>query len=950
MGARRRILFIAPYLPREDARHAGGRATAFYLSGLAGRHDVDLVCLGQGDDASVARRLWPELRSIEVEIYRATIARKLAGMLSDLGRGEGIVRGADRRLRRRVEARLAADRYDLVQVEHEETAFWVPPPSAGAWVLDLHDVISAVIGVEPAANPLPRLLPSEEEARRRERELSARYDGLTVRSEHDRNWLAGMGCAAPVCVLRHPVFIPPNRAPLPERIPGRLLLTGSFRRKANVQAARELALEILPLIRAARPDAHLLIAGDGADAALAGLARAGVEVRGFVPDLAPLHAEAALLVLPLHSGGGQITRVPEALAHGLPVVTTPAAAAGLEGLEGVVTAAEPAGLAAAAVGLLGDAGRWEEASRRGRESVARLQSPESIAQELERFHSEVLDAKARAAAGSPARAVARSAAVGPAPSPVVPGGAAPDAPPPQAPSGAPSRAPIRSTLGRRLFRWIGGLLFLGFAGKVLGLLVQVLVARFLGVDASLDAYLVAASLPDLLVQVFMLGALSQMMIPVLAAAGHERGRAAADEFAGRVLGLNLLVGVFVGLVAWVLAPLLVRIMAPGFDEARDRLTVQMVRLLLVNVSLTGFIYHTRAVLQLSRRFLLAAGSAVVASLVQLAAVVLLVPRYGANGLAWSAIALNVATGIFLIGGCLAHRVSIRPRWPALDSRLKHLLGLTWVMGAFALVSVLSLTTDRYFASLLPAGSIAVLGYAWRFEPVFLVLIAGAATAPIYTELSEAAARADGARLAAALTRGIQVLAAMVLPAAALLSGLASPLIGFFFQRGAFSAASTVEVARVLAVLSIAFACWAIGSLLVQTLNAIRRPGLSLVLGILSFVLNLVLDALLYRRFGVFGVALATTMVAVPVTSFFLHAVLRRLGVGWSRPLRAYLGVVLLLALLGGVIAHLAARLLSGQPPLLRLAAGGIAGLAVQVLGFRLLRPTDFRFLLRAWRR
>lgn len=89
--------------------------------------------------------------------------------------------------------------------------------------------------------------------------------------------------------------------------------------------------EVLPALRRRVPDAEVVVAGrggapaDGAD---------GLRVLGFVDDLHALYASAGAVAVPLLQGGGSPLKFVEALAHGLPVVATPTAAAGLDVVAG----------------------------------------------------------------------------------------------------------------------------------------------------------------------------------------------------------------------------------------------------------------------------------------------------------------------------------------------------------------------------------------------------------------------------------------------------------------------------------------------------------------------------------------------------------------------------------------------------------------------------------------
>ena len=112
------------------------------------------------------------------------------------------------------------------------------------------------------------------------------------------------------------------------------------------------------------------------------LAGPDVEVTGFVTDteLLAFYGRARVAVVPLRMGAGMKGKVIEALHHGLPLVTTPVGAQGLEGLDAIAcVSGEEAVLARAMLELLQDDAAWRRAARaqqaylEGRFSLAAMQ-------------------------------------------------------------------------------------------------------------------------------------------------------------------------------------------------------------------------------------------------------------------------------------------------------------------------------------------------------------------------------------------------------------------------------------------------------------------------------------------------------------------------------------------------------------------------------------------------
>jgi glycosyltransferase involved in cell wall biosynthesis len=137
-----------------------------------------------------------------------------------------------------------------------------------------------------------------------------------------------------------------------------LLFVGSLGYGPNRDAADWMIEHIWPLIRERKPNARFLIAGANPEA-LSGRGAEGVECLGFVPDLAPVYAQARLVVCPLRSGSGTRVKLLEAAAHARAIVSTSIGAEGISFVDGrdALIRDEPAAFASACVDLLEDAER-----------------------------------------------------------------------------------------------------------------------------------------------------------------------------------------------------------------------------------------------------------------------------------------------------------------------------------------------------------------------------------------------------------------------------------------------------------------------------------------------------------------------------------------------------------------------------------------------------------------
>jgi glycosyltransferase involved in cell wall biosynthesis len=135
-----------------------------------------------------------------------------------------------------------------------------------------------------------------------------------------------------------------------------VLFVGNYLHPPNVEGALWLAREVWPLVRRTRPGARLTLAGRAPPPSLAALAAPDIRVPGELADLRPLYARSSVVVAPIFWGSGVRIKLLEALACGLPVVTTALAAEGIDLREGdsALFAERPEAFAAAIARLLGD--------------------------------------------------------------------------------------------------------------------------------------------------------------------------------------------------------------------------------------------------------------------------------------------------------------------------------------------------------------------------------------------------------------------------------------------------------------------------------------------------------------------------------------------------------------------------------------------------------------------
>jgi len=171
-----------------------------------------------------------------------------------------------------------------------------------------------------------------------------------------------------------------------------LLFIGNLAHRPNRDAVLFFQREVLPHLRQTLPTVNLDIIGDNPSPDIVAYNSDTVRVRGYVPDVESYLCERRVFIAPLRFGAGIKGKVGEAMAHGIPVVTTSVGAEGF-GLThefDVMIADDPESFAAAIEQLYSQKDLWERVAHNSRRRIEEYFTPDVIAQTIHQSLGEIL--------------------------------------------------------------------------------------------------------------------------------------------------------------------------------------------------------------------------------------------------------------------------------------------------------------------------------------------------------------------------------------------------------------------------------------------------------------------------------------------------------------------------------------------------------------------------------
>jgi glycosyltransferase involved in cell wall biosynthesis len=223
--------------------------------------------------------------------------------------------------------------------------------------------------------------------RRMELVWSRGFLATVVCSEEDRRYLESEGCTNVVVVPNPAPQHPETKTPRTKSDGLRIAFLGNLLHPPNVDSLLYLTREILPLVRQREPGATLEVFGPHASPQLIARCGPGVTFHGFVEDLGFALARCDVFAAPMRFGSGTRVKLLDAMAHGIPIVTT---LLGVEGLsmvdrEHALIADSPEAFADRLLTLYKDPALAEGLAVNARLLLDRRFRPEVVQEEMARW-------------------------------------------------------------------------------------------------------------------------------------------------------------------------------------------------------------------------------------------------------------------------------------------------------------------------------------------------------------------------------------------------------------------------------------------------------------------------------------------------------------------------------------------------------------------------------------
>ncbi len=476
-----------------------------------------------------------------------------------------------------------------------------------------------------------------------------------------------------------------------------------------------------------------------------------------------------------------------------------------------------------------------------------------------------------------------------------------------------------------------GIISFGTAtSRVLGFVRDILIANFFGTGAPLQAFLVAFRIPNLLRHFVAEGAVNSAFVPVLSEYLIKKEKKDYWHLANILLWVITIILIIIVLIGIVAAPLIVKIMAPGFaqEEGVFKLAVSLTRVIFPYIFFIGLAAYAMGLLNSLKHFTAPAFAPVLLNLSIIMAVTIFKRDLSVQTLALAVLAGGAAQLIVQIPVLIQKGMRVKiPKTlyhPTAGTILKLLLPR--MLGAT--VYQINILVDTILASLhwiVGAGGIAALYYSNRLIQLPTAIFGIALATASLPTLSSYYTKKNTKEFKDTLNFSLKALLIVMVPATIGLMVMGHDIVRVLFQRGEFTSYSTTITYNALLFYGIGLFSYGGIKILVFCFYSMRDTMTPVKTAAISLIINVVLNLILMWRLKIGGLALATSIAGISNFFMLLFLLRKRIGAFSGEAFAPFLIKLSLAGLIMGTCLYVACGIttLNAFGLALAICAGGV---------------------------
>lgn len=411
---------------------------------------------------------------------------------------------------------------------------------------------------------------------------------------------------------------------------------------------------------------------------------------------------------------------------------------------------------------------------------------------------------------------------------------------------------------KKLSRMALVMFFILLLSKILGFLREILLAYKYGTSYINDAYTICTSLPAVLFALFASG-FTQSYIPAYTRSENSK----KQDFFSNIITVLFCASIIIACICVIFDRQIMYFLAPGFDKQTQDLAELFIDIVVWYLPIYVIFNILSANAQIKESFLVTSCcDYIIVNIIIIISVIISNKEHLEILAGGYVVAMLVATLILVIYSKRRLNLKYKFIFEPFNENVQNIMRLALPIGISVMVNQLNTVTDRMFASMLGVGVTSALEYANRVQSLFLTLTTTVFISVCFPRVNKFFAKRELEKGIYYIKNAILLTAFFSIPFMVMLIGYSEIIVKILFERGAFDSQSTKMTAECLMFYAIGIPFYAFREVGTKTLAADLKQGYILKNTVIAVVVNIILDALLFRILGHIGLAVATSIAGI----------------------------------------------------------------------------------------
>lgn len=493
--------------------------------------------------------------------------------------------------------------------------------------------------------------------------------------------------------------------------------------------------------------------------------------------------------------------------------------------------------------------------------------------------------------------------------------------------------------GSKIFKAAFLVMIISILSRFLGLFRDMLVGYQFGINMYTDAYKAAVSVPDTVFTIIGL-AISTVFIPMLSKVKYEKNKEEMFKFSNNIISILLVISIIVFIFGFIFTEKIVALIFDGFNYETFTLTVFLTRITLFNILFLSINACYTAMLQVCEDFVIPS---------------ILGMFFNAPMIIYLLFFSNISVVGLTIANVIGNFLRVAVQLPVLykhgyrfklfinlkDERIKRILLLIIPVIIGSGANSLNMIVDMNVASSLGSGAVSALDFAQKIIVFANTAITTSIVSVMYPLMANKLNEGDNEGFSTYLSKSVSIIALLLVPISIGLILLNKEIISFFYERGKFDDLAVSITSSAFLGYSLVLPFTGVRDILNSSLFSMQKTKVTTINGVIGVIINIILSITLSKVFGIFGVAIASTIASI-VTAVLLFISTRKLVGNFNiTPMIIKLLKIFLAAMIMLVMLIILNNVINLNNSMIIIMVNGVVGAIIYFISCKILKIEEF---------